>query len=115
MDGMILQAPTPLTPEHHTGNFTSGEAVLDEWLKRRAQTNQRVGASKTYVVVDQKHGRVRGYYALASGSIRCAEVAGSFRRNMPDPIPVVILGRLAVDLSAQGRGIGTSLLRDAMK
>ena len=53
-----------------------------------------------------------GYYALASGAVTVGSSAGRFRRNMPDPIPIVVLGRLAVDRTQQGRGLGRALFRD---
>lgn len=106
-----LTAPAPLTADHDTGSFDSGEAVLDAWLKRRALKNQREGASRTYVVCAE--GRVVGYYALAVGAVAHRDAIGRVRRNMPDPVPVMILARLAVDRTFQGRGLGASLLRDA--
>jgi GNAT superfamily N-acetyltransferase len=82
-----------------------------EWLQRRALANQISGASRTFVACDSN--RVVAYYALASGAISSGRVVGRFRRNMPDPIPVAILGRFAVDLAFQGRGLGRTLFRDA--
>ena len=108
-----LTPPEPLADDHQLDEFTSGEPTLDDWLKRRARPNQASGASRTYVVCEEK--RVVAYYALASGAIAHAELPGRFRRNMPDPIPVVILGRLAVDRSQQGRGLGRALFRDAAR
>ncbi len=106
-----LSPPEPLTDEHETDSFDSGEPVLDDWLRRRARPNQASGASRTYVVCEGKV--VVAYYALASGAIAQSAVPGRFRRNMPDPIPVVVLGRLAVDRRYQGRGLGRALFRDA--
>jgi GNAT superfamily N-acetyltransferase len=105
-----LSAPVPLTALHDLTGFTSGIASLDAWLLRRARTNQVIGASRTYILCDGA--RIAGYYALASGSISVAETPGRFRRNMPDPIPVVVLGRLAIDRAYQGRGLGRDLVRD---
>lgn len=106
-----LSAPDPLSDGHDTGGFDSGEPVLDEWLRRRARANQGSGASRTYVAREGKV--VVAYYALASGAVAQAIVPGRFRRNMPDPIPVVVLARLAVDRKQQGRGLGRALFRDA--
>jgi GNAT superfamily N-acetyltransferase len=84
---------------------------LDVWLKRRALKNQIQGASRTYVACQGD--RVVAYYAIASGAVTCNEATGRLRRNMPDPIPVVVLGRLGVDSSLHGQGLGRSLVRDA--
>ena len=108
-----LSAPEPLNDEHQIDSFDSGEQALDDWLRRRAPANQASGASRTYVVCEGK--MVVAYYALASGGIAQGAVAGRFRRNMPDPIPVVVLGRLAVDRSYQGRGLGRALFKDAAR
>ncbi|MDR3424280.1 MAG: GNAT family N-acetyltransferase [Alphaproteobacteria bacterium] len=106
-----ISAPKPLADYHEVGGFSSGVESLDIWLKNRARANQTSGASRTFVVCEAR--KVVGYYALASGAISADDALGRFRRNMPDPIPVVILGRLAVDRSCQGRGLGRALFRDA--
>lgn len=106
-----LTPPEPLANPHELDEFRSGEVSLDDWLRRRARANQVSGASRTYVVCDGS--RVIGYYALASGVIAVESAPGRFRRNMPNPIPVAVLARLAVDLDWQGRGIGPALFRDA--
>lgn len=107
-----LRAPEKLFPEHDIEAFDSGETVLDEWLRRRALQNESNGASRTYVICAGK--RVVGYYSLAVGAATHEQVGGRVKRNMPDPIPVMILGRLAVDRKFQGKGIGTGLLKDAV-
>ncbi len=108
---MSLTAPDPLTADHDTTSFQSGEETLDLWLKRRALKNQLSGASRTFVACEAA--RVVAYYALASGAVAAESSTGRFRRNMPDPIPVVILGRLAVDQSLHGKGLGRALMQDA--
>ena len=108
---MTLIAPVPLNDGHLLDEFTSGTASLDDWLRRRARTNHESGASRTFVLCDDA--RVIAYYSLASSSIACAEAVGRFRRNMPDPIPVITLARLAIDQSLQGKGFGRALIRDA--
>jgi GNAT superfamily N-acetyltransferase len=107
-----LSAPELLDPHHELAGFSSGEKELDDWLKRRALANQESGASRTYVVLADN--RVIAYYALANGSVMAREAPGRVRRNMPDPIPVMVLGRLAVDQAWQGKGLGAALLRDAI-
>lgn len=87
--------------------------MLDEWLKRRALANQMSGASRTFVVANPDLS-VFGYYALAAGAASHQAVTGAVRRNMPDPVPVMVLARLAVDLRAQGRKLGGALLQDAV-
>lgn len=108
---MTLAAPEPLGPRHDVELFQSGVETLDTWLKRRAMKNQGSGASRTFVVCEGD--RVVAYYALASSAVTVDVAPGRFRRNMPDPIPVVVLGRLAVDQSRQGKGLGRALVRDA--
>ncbi|MFB2567070.1 GNAT family N-acetyltransferase [Rhizobium sp. IMFF44] len=108
---MTLSAPAPLADHHALAEFNSGVIELDDWLRRRARSNQTSGASRTFVVCEES--RVVAYYALASGAVKQPEAPGRFRRNMPDPIPVAVLGRLAIDQSYQGRGIGRALVRDA--
>jgi len=107
-----LSRPEPLAEVHELKDFFSGVASLDDWLKRRARANQVSAASRTFVVADNY--QVVGYYALASGAIAVDSSVGRFRRNMPDPIPVAVLGRLAVDRSQQGRGLGRALFRDCV-
>jgi GNAT superfamily N-acetyltransferase len=108
-----LSAPQPLAATHQLGEFACGEASLDEWLKRRALANQLSGASRSFVVTDPV-GRVYGYYAMAAGAVAHQAATSSVRRNMPDPIPVLVLARLAVDQRAQGIQLGASLLQDAV-
>ena len=107
---MPLSRPEPLADGHQLDDFFSGAGSLDDWLKRRARANQASGASRVFVIADNN--KVVGYYALASGAIAVASSVGRFRRNMPDPIPVVVLGRLAVDRSQHGKGLGRALFRD---
>ena len=109
----MLAAPEPLAARHRVDLFDSGVPSLDEWLKRRAAANQASGASRTFVACDA--GKVAGYYALASGAVAAAETLGRFRRNMPDPIPVVVLARLAVARTHQGGGLDQALFQDAAR
>jgi GNAT superfamily N-acetyltransferase len=105
-----LSGPAPLAEHNELDEFSSGEASLDDWLKKRARANHAGGASRVFVTCEGN--RVAGYYSLSSSSIVNDTVPGRFR-NMPDPIPVVLLGRLAIDKEWQGQGIGRSLFRDA--
>jgi GNAT superfamily N-acetyltransferase len=109
----MLSAPQPLTDRHQFADFDSGEPSLDEWLKRRAVRNQTSGASRTYVVCEGD--TVVGYYCLAAGAIGHAEAPSPLKRNRPDPVPVLVLGRLAIHQRHQQSGIGTALLNDAIQ
>jgi GNAT superfamily N-acetyltransferase len=105
--------PVPLAADHKIAAFDCGVAVLDDWLKRRALANQVSGASRTYVALID--GEVAGYYAIAASSVSVADAPGRVRRNMPEPIPVMMLGRLATDRRFQGQGVGAGLLKDAVQ
>ena len=109
----MTQPPEPLTAEHAVGGFDSGVASLDHWLRRRALQNQTSGASRTFVVCDE--GAVVAYYALAASAVAADAAPGRFRRNMPEPIPVVVLARLAITRGHQGRRLGRALFQDAAK
>lgn len=107
-----ISAPEKLTASHDLSQFECGEPELDDWLKRRALRNEENGASRTYIVCAGQ--QVVGYYALAVGAVAHTHAPGRVRRNMPDPVPVMVIGRLAIDTRFQGRGIGSALLRDAI-
>jgi GNAT superfamily N-acetyltransferase len=111
-DDIQFSAPEKLTASHDVAQFECGEPTLDAWLKRRSLQNEESGASRTYVLCAGKE--IAGDYALATGAIAHAGAAGRVKRNMPDPVPVIIIGRLAIASRFQGRGIGTALLRDAV-
>ena len=111
---MNLRPPESLSPDHQISSFACGESVLDEWLKRRALGNQTTGASRTFVVTTNER-EVMGYYALAAGAVAHQDATRSIRQNMPDPVPVMVLARLAVDARAQGIKLGAALLKDALQ
>lgn len=104
--------PRPIRSEDSVAEFDSGEPSLDDWLRRRAVTNQASGASRCFVT--GRDGRVVGYYALATGSVQRLEASRRVGQGMPEPILVVLLGRLAVDRQEQGNRVGSNLLRDAI-
>lgn len=110
MSGYSL--PRPISEDDDTSGFDSGEHSLDEYLRKRALANHVQGASRCFV--SRRDGRVVGYYALASASVHHRDVTGKVRRNMPEPVPVILLSRLAVDRKEHGAGLGKSLLRDAI-
>lgn len=109
-----LSAPRPLQPGHRVQGFGCGEATLDEWLRRRALANQTTGATRTFVVTDGPD-EVVAYYAMAAGAVAHREAPGHIRRNMPEPVPVMVLARLAVDLRFHGCHLGAALLQDAVR
>lgn len=104
--------PRPIDPCDDLESFCSGEPSLDDYLRKRAWSNHVGGGSRCYVT--HREGRVVGYYALASGGAYHRDLSGKFRRDMPDPAPVVLVSRLAVDSREQGRELGRHLLRDAI-
>lgn len=108
-----LSPPQPLGATHLLDDFECGEPALDEWLKRRSMNNQVSGASRTFVVLDEEN-RVRGFYAMAAGAVFHQLATPSVRRNMPDPVPVMVLSRLAVDRRAQSIKLGAAMLQDAV-
>jgi GNAT superfamily N-acetyltransferase len=114
-DGRGFKRPAVIDAAHDLSNFQSGEPVLDDWLRTRALKNLALGASRTFVVCVAGSQRVVGFYALSMGSFYAMDTPGSIRRNMPDLIPSVILGRLAIDESVQGQGLGAALLNDAVE
>ncbi len=109
----MLSAPQPLAGHHELAGFDSGEPSLDDWLKRRAARNQANGSSRTYVVCEGD--TVIGYYCLAAGAIGHAEAPSTMKRNRPDPVPVLVLGRLAIHKDQHQKGVGTALLNDAIR
>ena len=110
---ITLSSPVLLSDNHDLSDFDCGEPLLNYWLKRRALANQSSGASRTFVAVDNRQ-CVMGFYALAAGAVAHLDSTGAVRRNMPDPIPVMVLARLAVDQKAQGKQLGGALLKDAV-
>lgn len=112
MGEIVLSPPVPLAEAHDLGEFRCGVDSLDAWLIRRARPNQIAGASRTYVAAAGV--RVVGYYSLASGALTLADAPGPIRRNTPDPVPIALLARLAVDQTWHKRGLGVALLQDAV-
>jgi GNAT superfamily N-acetyltransferase len=107
-----LSAPAPLTAEHELSQFDCGAPALNEWLRHRALKNES-RFSRTYVVCAGQ--RVAGYYCISAGSVERAAAPGKLRRNVPDAIPVSVIGRLAVSREHAGKGLGADLLADALR
>jgi len=112
LDPPRLSAPSPLTAAHDVSIFDCGVPVLNDWLRSRALRNEN-RFSRTYVVT--RGSLVVGYYCLSAGSVGRAAAPGRMRRNAPDSIPVIMIGRLAVDRSHTGHGLGGDLLADALR
>lgn len=111
---MNPQQPRPIEATDPTSDFESGEESLDRYLADRALTNHLSDLSRCYVCVDGDTGKVLGYYTLSAVAVQHADLLGKARRNAPNPVPAVLLGRLAIDTAAQGSGLGRLLVRDAI-
>jgi predicted N-acetyltransferase YhbS len=109
-----LTPPRPLRPDDDIAGFDCGRAELNGWLVRRALRSERERDARTYVTVDTSTGRVAGYYSLSAFSVVRSSAPGALSRNAPDPVPAVLLGRLAVDQQFHGARLGTSVLHDAV-
>lgn len=109
--------PARITVNHRLDRFDCGKPPLDEWLKVHALDIEGK-ASRTYVMTaeaGEDEGHVVAYYTLASGGVVRAEVRKKIRHGLPNPVPVMVLGRLAVDHKHKGKGIGPALLKEAMQ
>lgn len=109
---MGITAPCPISDKHNVKVFDCGHHSLNDWLQKRAIKNAQNGASRTFVVCNNHS--VIGYYSLAVGAVTRDEASGKVRRNMPEPVPVMVLGRLAVDRHWQGKQIDAGMLKDAL-
>jgi GNAT superfamily N-acetyltransferase len=110
-----MRPPEPLGAQHQRETFDCGNHALNQWLRQRALANEHQGVSRTVVICSDGSNEVIAYACLSAGAIVLAEVPGAMRRNMPDPLPVVVLGRLAVDRRHQGQGLGRALVADALQ
>jgi GNAT superfamily N-acetyltransferase len=108
------QQPRPIEPSDNTTDFDSGEAALDRYLADRALTNHFADLARCYVCIDADTNKVLGYYTLSAVAVEHADLPGKVRRNAPNPVPAVLMGRLAIDAKAQGSGLGRFLVRDAI-
>ncbi|QEO08783.1 GNAT family N-acetyltransferase [Protaetiibacter larvae] len=106
--------PRSLALDDEVSAFHSGVPSLDDWLTLRAIKNEAAGTSRTFVSIERESGRIAGYYCLSSSSISRVDAGSPLGRNAPDPIPVILIGRLAVDERFTGQGVGASLLQDAV-
>jgi predicted N-acetyltransferase YhbS len=111
---MSYSRPEPLRGKHDVEDFTSGDESLDRWLLRHARQAEAGGSARTFVTTSE--GRVAGYYALTVGEVLAAEATARLLKGQPagQSVPLVLLARLAVDQGHQGKGIGRSLIQDAL-
>jgi GNAT superfamily N-acetyltransferase len=109
---LAITQPEALNDEHRLEGFRCSWPELTKWLIERARKNNKEGASRCFVVCEGPD--VIGYYALAAGAVSLDIAPGNIKRNMPSPIPVVVMGRLAVHQDWVGKGIGSGLLKDAV-
>jgi GNAT superfamily N-acetyltransferase len=110
---LITQAPESIQNSHDISSFECGHPLLNDWLKRRALANHSGGATRCYVVLQANI--VVAYYALSAGAVAASQATGNVKRNMPDPIPILVLARLAIDQGYQAQGLGKALLKDAVQ
>lgn len=113
---MTYGPPTAITRAHVTRGFDCGRPALDRWLVHHALANEVTGRSRTFVVIEGDP-TVVGYYCLSAAVVEYEAATIRASRGVPrhEPIPAVLLGRLAVDRKHQGQGLGTSLLVDAIR
>jgi GNAT superfamily N-acetyltransferase len=103
-----------LRREHDLSLFDCGNPTLTNWLRKFAWTNQQADSAKTYVALAED--RVVGYYALTTGSVHKHESPERIAKGLANhPVGVILLARLAVDHTQQGKGLGKALLFDALK
>jgi len=108
-----INPPVLLTKDHDRNSFDCGVPALNDYLKKYALQNQKKHAARTYVAT--RSDRIVGYYSLAYGSVSLEEAPQNVKSGLPKhPIPVMLLARLAVDSTEQGRGLGVALLKDAL-
>jgi GNAT superfamily N-acetyltransferase len=112
---MGVTPPRPLVEDDDRGAFDCGREALNAWFRRHAWVNQVSGASRVNVVVDGASGRIGGYVTLSASQIERAFLPKPQQRNRPDPLPVFLLGQLAVGKEWQGQGYATSLLLFALR
>ena len=106
-------APEPLGRRHDISQFNSGDSGIDTWLRSKAHLNEAKGGARTYVICEGA--RVVGFYSLAASAVERRRLSSRVSRNMPEPVPVIMLGQLAVDTRHQGMGLGAGLLADAVR
>ena len=112
---VAVTSPRPLAEDDDRNLFDCGRVSLNIWFRRHALANQVSGASRVTVIADAASGRIAGYVALSASQIERAFLPKPQQRNRPDPVPVMLLGQLAVDKGYQRQGHAASLLLFALK
>lgn len=114
---MTYTPPEPISARHITAGFGCGQSALDRWLERHALANEVIGRSRTFVVAREDDPHVVGFYCLSTAIVQYADATALTRQEMPfdEPIPAILLGRMAVDLKHQGVDLGAGLLADAVR
>jgi GNAT superfamily N-acetyltransferase len=111
LDGPVLYEPQ----RHDVSNFDCGSEAQTRWLRQIARTAQATGTARVYVVSPTAENRVVGYHALAAASVSHEDASPALLKSAGrSPIPIILLARLGVDITAQGQGLGTALVKDAM-
>ncbi|HJM49529.1 MAG TPA: GNAT family N-acetyltransferase [Alphaproteobacteria bacterium] len=108
-------SPVPLTAVHDLSEFDCGNSAINTWLRKRALKNEESGATRTFVVCEKDSNRVVAFVGLTVGGISRKEVTVKLKRNMPDSVPVAIIGRLGVDLNHSGQGIGQDMVFEGLR
>lgn len=107
-----MNPPEPLGLAHKLDGFDCGDESLNFWLRKHAWRNEASGASRCFVLCEGA--AILGFYTISAAGIARDAAPKAVRRNAPNPVPALLIGRLGVDLSVQGRGLGKALLKDAM-
>jgi GNAT superfamily N-acetyltransferase len=109
---VAFSSPRPIRADDDLSSFDCGQELLNDWLRQQALKSEG-NSARSYVLRDGR--RVVGYYCLATGAAARASVPRKLRHDLPDPVPAMILGRLAIDKDYQRKGIGSALLKDALQ
>ncbi len=113
---MTFRKPEPILAAHDLSAFDCGDEAMNEWLRKFALRNEANGSTRTFVLCEEGSNKVVGFYGVTVGTMMRSQLKTSkHRRGMPNDVPVVLLGRLAVDRSKQGQGLAKALVREAIK
>ena len=108
---MKFLKPVPLSIEHREllNSFDCQSNVINDWLKKHAMKNQLAGVSRTYLVFDDNN-FLAGYFSVRVGVIDHSVLSAAFKKNLPNPLPILLLGRLGVDVKYQGLGLAKAMV-----